>query len=245
MGTGQVDFLIAGVQKSGTTALHALLSESESLSMATTKEVHFFDDDSGVDWEMPDYSRYHAFFDPFKASMRGEATPIYIYWPHCLNRIKRYRESIKFILLFRDPTERAWSHWRMERARGFDSADFQWAIRDGRRRVEDDLQQPGYHRIFSYVERGFYGCQVEKIMTLFPRDQMLFLKSDDLSLHCDATLERVCDFLNIPKIKPDLQHIRHNVSPDQSSMRAEDIEYLKELYKEDTLLFTSLTGISF
>ena len=53
MQDGRVDFLIAGVQKGGTTALHAYLSEHPGLNLAAEKELHFFDDQT-VDWAHPD-----------------------------------------------------------------------------------------------------------------------------------------------------------------------------------------------
>ena len=46
----RVEFLIAGVQKGGTTALFDYLVEHPSLDLPAIKEAHFFDDERGVDW---------------------------------------------------------------------------------------------------------------------------------------------------------------------------------------------------
>ena len=96
-----VSFLIAGVQKGGTTALDAYLRDHPDVQMASMKEAHFFDDE-GQDWAQPDYARYHALFAD-DGRLRGEATPIYVYWPNSLERIARYRQDMRLILLFRDP----------------------------------------------------------------------------------------------------------------------------------------------
>ena len=149
----KVGFLIGGVQKGGTTALFRYLQDIPSLSLASVKEAHFFDDETTVDWTAPDYAPYHALFDPFDGRPRGEATPIYLYWPNCLERIARYNPAMKLVFLFRDPVERAWSQWKMEYARGWESEPFAWCIRQGRARV-DSAEAPGFHRIYSYVERS-------------------------------------------------------------------------------------------
>ncbi|MGP3699493.1 hypothetical protein [Rhodobacter sp. NSM] len=70
------------------------------------------------------------------------------------------------ILPLRDPVERAHSHWRMEVARGNESLSFSEAIREGRARVARN------GRVFTYVERGFYGAQLERLETCFPREQV-------------------------------------------------------------------------
>ena len=49
-----VSFMIAGVQKGGTTALFDYLGDYPDVALSTVKEVHFFDDDSR-DWANPDY----------------------------------------------------------------------------------------------------------------------------------------------------------------------------------------------
>jgi hypothetical protein len=80
----RVSFIIAGVQKGGTTALFDYLSDEPGLALSRVKEVHFFDDET-LDWSRPDYGAYHAQFGPPDNRPRGEATPIYLYWPNSLS----------------------------------------------------------------------------------------------------------------------------------------------------------------
>lgn len=245
----KVDFLVAGVQKGGTTALFDYLREHPDLLLADVKEVHFFDNEN-VDWQKPDYESYHAHFHPPADGRRrlwGEVTPIYTYWPRCFERIADYNSAMKLVLVFRNPIERAWSHWRMEYARGAETEPFAWCIREGRHRVNGDPSAPGHHREFSYVERGFYGAQVQRLLNLFPKEQALFLRSEDLRLSPGRILGRVCDFLNAPhfltfEIKE--SHIGKDVGL-QNSISVEDREYLKEVFALDQLIFNEKTGLSF
>jgi hypothetical protein len=195
-GHKRVGFLVAGAQKAGTTALFDYFAEMPALELPPVKEAHFFDDEGQVDWSAPDYGRYHALFrDPGR--LWGEATPIYFYWPNALERIRAYNPAMRLIFLFRDPIERAWSHWKMEYARGKETEPFGWCIREGRARMAKGSPYPGFHRVYSYVERGFYGRQLARALRLFPRDQILILASEELKRDPTATLGTICRFLGI------------------------------------------------
>ena len=150
---------------------------------------------------------------------------------------------MRLVVLFRDPVRRAWSHWRMERARGFDDAPFAWAIREGRARVA--AAPHGAHRVFSYVERGFYLGQLARLDSLFPRDQLLLLRSEDLDARLEATLARVHAFLGVAPLAPPAPH-RANVgaaAPAGERMTAEDAALLCALYAEDVAAFGARSGL--
>jgi len=251
-----VNFVIAGVQKGGTTALFDYLSEMGDVALSRVKETHFFDDDARG-WAAPDYTDYHALFDDPAAAPRprpkeprrprGEATPIYLYWPNALERICAYNPAMRLIVLLRDPVERAWSHWRMERARGVEAHPFAWCIREGRMRLfENDVQNRpwGVHREFSYVERGFYGEQLERLFGLFPPRQVLVLRSESLRDDPAATLGAVRAFLGLRKLKTPLAAREVFVGPEveDSELTAEDAAFLRALYARDQARLADLAG---
>src|ERR1700744_5006575 len=196
MAADRVAFIVVGVQKGGTTALFDYLGEEPGLALSREKEVHFFDDEA-MDWARPDYGAYHASFPVADGRARGEATPIYLYWPHSLERIAAYNPAMKLIVMLRDPVQRAWSHWKMEYARGAETQPFAWCVRQGRQRLFD-AEPWGVHRDLSYVERGFYGEQIARAQALFPRDQLLILRAEDLRADPAAALGRVRGCLGLP-----------------------------------------------
>ena len=238
----RVDFIIAGVQKAGTTALFDYLSGDPNLSLSRVKEVHFFDDET-VDWQDPDYGPYHSQFDWTAPGLKGEATPIYIYWPGSLERIARYNPAVRLIVMLRDPVERAWSHWRMETARGVETHPFGWCIRQGRARLMDATPW-GHHREFSYVERGFYGEQVERLFGLFGRDQVLFITSEALRSDPNLVLGQVSHFLGAPT-PPHVTHREIHVGQEMAGLETADIAFLRSLYARDLEQLADLTGIDF
>jgi len=237
----RVDFLIVGAQKAGTTALFDHLSDEPAYGLSRIKEVHFFDDDSR-DWGCPDYGAYHSEFPADAGLIRGEATPIYLYWPQSLERIAAYNPQIRLIVMLRDPVERAWSHWRMERARG-ETEPFSWCIRQGRARLLAATPW-GHHRDFSYVERGFYGEQVERLFGLFPRDQVLLVRAEDLRTDPTAVLTQVSRFLGAPPPAPVPPRQVH-VGRDMPGLGQEDVAYLRRLYARDMARLADLIGQSF
>lgn len=238
-----LDFFICGVQKGGTTALARFLGHHPDLALPEAKELHFFDDES-IAWCAPDYERLHAPFTGVSRQRRwGEATPIYSYWPRAMERLATYNPHAKLILLLRHPAFRAWSHWRMETTRGYESLPFSAAIRPiGRERVQ--AASGGVHRVFSYVERGLYAPQVERLLRLFPDHQLLVVRTDALWTEFAATMGRIHAFLDVP---PSQAVKRRYVVPlpggPKTPPAADDLEYLGSLYADDIRRTQSLTGL--
>lgn len=226
----RVDFVVVGAQKAGTTALFDYLSEDPNIFLPPQKEVHFFDDDSR-DWGSGDYADYHRNFEFGGAKICGEVTPIYMYWPHAMERIRDYNPDMRIVCLLRDPVERAWSHWRMETARGAEREPFDVAIRRGRQRLFES-EPWGAHRVYSYVERGFYGEQLMRIFDLFPRDHVLVLENDALDSEPQKTLQCFNAFVGAPAPGPRLQR-RVHVGQLGGEMSGEDRRHLGSLFAGD------------
>ena len=242
-GAERVQFFIAGVQKGGTTALDSILREHPSIQMARDKEVHHFDDEA-IDWSVPDHSRLHKAFDWDAAGVvRGEATPVTIYWPNALERLRRYHPRAKLIIGLRHPAFRAFSHWRMETTRGWDTLPFPQAVgTEGRQRVRD--APDGVHRVFSYVERGLYAGQVERLLTLFPRFQVLFFRTDRLWLEPGQVLGPVQDFIGVERrLAAPRRYVVPLDATDLGSIPAGSRLVLDQVFAADIRRTAALTGL--
>ena len=244
-----VTFLIAGVQKGATTALYDYLADYPDVALSRIKEVHFFDDETQA-WDRPDYSAYHAHFDDPAGRPCGEATPIYLYWPNALERIFAYNPAMRLILTLRDPVQRAWSHWRMEYARGAEREPFAWCIRQGRQRLfdaEPPIAPWGHHREFSYVERGFYAEQLARLFSVFPQDQALVLRAEDLRQDPAATLDRVRRFIGLGEAPPPPArevHVGQDIGYG-AGLTADDVDWLRQIYARDQARLQALVGFGY
>jgi hypothetical protein len=236
----QVGFLVAGTQKGGTTALDAHLRTHPEICMSVEKEVHFFDRDEHFMAGTPDYARYHRAFDPRpEHRLLGEATPFYMYCHEASRRIWEYNRAMKLIVLLRNPIERAFSHWNMERDRGADSLSFGEAIRQETSRCREAL--PRQHRVYSYVDRGFYSEQLRRLWRFFPREQTLIARSEDLQTSPKATLDAICDFLDVAPL-PDVEAKTVHQRPYAAPMQPEDRSYLQEVYRWEIPALEQLLG---
>ena len=89
-----------------------------------------------------------------------------MYWNQAIERIYEYNPKIKLILILRNPINRAFSHWNMERDRNRENRSFWDSINEEKSRLlSSDYTQ---HRTFSYLDRGFYSIQIKKINKYFP-----------------------------------------------------------------------------
>jgi hypothetical protein len=200
-----VNFVIGGTQKGGTTALAHFLGQHPEICLPINKESHFFDapDFSEVASEDQWQKTYRATF-PAETGARlfGDATPIYMYLPEVAGRVRHYNRAMRWILLLRDPVERAVSHYRMEYARGNETFSFEEALRLEPKRLWRDSRNRSWKssvRCHSYINRGFYSRQIRWLRRLFPREQILILTSDQLRDRHEETLLRVYEFLRVPR----------------------------------------------
>ncbi|MEU4237210.1 sulfotransferase domain-containing protein [Actinoplanes sp. NPDC026619] len=200
------DFLIAGVPKAGTTALHAALQPHPSLFLSAVKEPKFFLFDGppprhGGPGDVQTYQEhvwrradYEALFAPAPpGTLRGEATPFYLYDLKAHERMAALVPDAKIILLLRDPVDRAHSNWTHLWIAGLESeADFLDACRAEPARIE-----AGWADFWHYTRLGLYGSQIESLYKHFPREQVLLLRYRELKDSPAVTLDRVCAFLGV------------------------------------------------
>jgi hypothetical protein len=221
-----------------------MLRDHPQIQMARVKEVHFFDSES-LDWSSPNLDYLHNMFDwTAEGVVRGEATPIYIYWRESLRRLKAYNPEARVILALRHPSFRALSHWAMSVARNKEWLSFIDAITAGRVRVRE--AQSGQHRIFSYVERGFYERQISELKSLFPERQLHFLRTDRLWMDPQGEIGKIERFLAVDAVlKPVQSYVAPKYSGKGYTMSAEARALLDEMYRPTIAALGALTGLDF
>ncbi len=208
-----VQFVIGGVQKGGTTALARYLGTQPGLLLPSDKEAHVFDAadfDDGATNALID-ARYAPLFNPaIDRVLHGDATPIYLFLPQAIARIARYNSAMRWIVLLRDPVERAVSHHHMERKRGQEHWPLPVALLLEAHRLRRDGNNLNLHssvRLHSYRARGDYARQLEDLFAHFPRDQVLLLSSDELLATPARVVARACEFLRVPPPSADATYL--------------------------------------
>ena len=197
-------FLGLGTQKGGTTSLHRLLAQHPQVFLPACKEVHYFSlhDQEPLSWYAEHYREARA------GQLRGDITPYYLFHPRAPQRIRAVLPQARLIVLLRNPVERALSQFFHARRHGFEPLELEAALAAEPERLEGagaGLAAPGSsdysHQKHSYVSRSRYELQLARYEALFPRRQLLVLRSEDLfgatSGATKACWERIQAFLGL------------------------------------------------
>ncbi len=236
----KVNFIICGTQKGGTSALDVYLRGHPEICMANKKEVHFFDNEAAFRADAPDYTSYHSFFTPeSRHKVVGEATPIYMYWRDAPRRIWQYNSDMKMIVLLRNPIDRAYSHWNMERQRNAETASFWESLRNEEERCREAL--PYQHRVYSYIDRGFYLEQLRRLWAYFPKKQVLVLRNEELQNNPNETLQKVFAFLGV-NLLPLMNTVNIQNFPHTSSMSKVERNYLRSVFEHEIRALERVLG---
>jgi len=85
---------------------------------------------------------------------------------------------------------------------------------------------------FTYIDRGFYTRQLERLWQYFPRQQTIVFKSEQLLTAHAAVLARVADFLGIALLPP-VAEKRVEVREYNVVTNADERRYLAALFETE------------
>lgn len=202
-------FSIVGAQKAGTSTLQWMLNQHPQVARPPRKEMGWFDVDEAT-WQEVDHASYgitHA--RPIHAAL-GDATPRYLLMPGALERMHTQRPDMRLVAIFRDPIDRLVSQWVMVRQRQPDKAPdwpemMAWRPDDFPTEMPAEFGGPGGRARFmraSGVIRGYYGGQVRHGLSVFAREQWLFLDFATMLAEPNPTLDLVTRHIGVGRFKP-------------------------------------------
>lgn len=196
-------FVVAGVRRGGSTSLYRMTtSHPDVVPCRVKKGSHYFDVNHhrGRRWFLGNF--------PLVTDGRitGEGSPYYVFHPLAAERMAREMPDVRILLALRDPVDRAWSHYHSSRSKGLEPLSFEEAVaREDERlagEVERLLADPGYGaphlRHHSYLTRGRYAEQLERLYAWFSPDQVLVVQTEALSSGAQQEMNRVWRFLGLP-----------------------------------------------
>jgi len=232
----QVDFVVAGVQKAGTTAIHDFLAQHPQIALLRDQADHFFDKPEHFRSE-PDYRILHSNFKPGRSwQTAGEVTADYLYYPQALERIAAYNPRMRIVISLRNPTSRAFSQWNMRREKDQEPLEFLDALKR-----DQEIGITKGPRGNAYIARSLYSPQLEKVFTLFQSTQVLVLKYETLRSDPAAGLDQVFDFLGVDR-RPGLRNKERNVGSYSRKLTSEERQYGDSLFRADIVKIERLLG---
>lgn len=204
-------FLIVSVERGGTTSLYRYLTQHPCVGESFRKEVDFFDFNwsRGLGWYRAHFpTRAQAAWTRLRHGsplVAGEATPYYLYHPQVPARVARTLPDVRLVALVRNPVDRAWSHYNMNRRQQKETLSFEEAIEREEERLagEEERLASGEiafsesHYKFGYKLRGRYAERIERWYEHVPRERLLVVPSEELYAEPQAVVDRVLAFLEM------------------------------------------------
>jgi Sulfotransferase domain len=257
------DFIIIGTQRGGTTSLYRYLTEQPNILPAVTKEIHFFDNNfqRGISWYRGHFpysiQNYYAKYIRKQDFITGESSPYYLFHPLAPKRIAQILPQVKFIVLLRNPVERAFSQYYLEVDKGREKLSFEEAIACEEERTRGTGEQLASGKIFnsfkhvsfSYLARGIYADQLHHWFSFFPREQFVIFKSEEMYINPAAIFKQSLAFLNIAFEEPRVlskEYKQHNIrTPRNVKMSPECRQRLVEYFEPHNERLYQLLGRDF
>lgn len=195
----KVNTFIVGAPKAGTTSLHYYLQQHPEVCMSAIKEPNFFTAANVSDLyydvdPILNEDDYHLIFSDLKKKVVGEASVSYLYYPLIADKIFEYNPKAKIIILLRNPVQRAFSHYLMDKRLGLCNVSLLEII-------DNPQKHPQFYHQF--VELGLYFSQVKRYIDVFGKEHVKLLMYDDLKLKVTSLLSSVFQFLSLDYVQVD------------------------------------------
>ena len=197
------NFLCIGAAKSGTTSLYDILRQHSNVFIPSFKEPNFFNIpfvySKGIEW----YSKTY-FNSVNKEQHIADFTPTYLFEKNAAQRIyKDLGNNIKFIIILRNPVDRAYSHYLHSKRDQHDKLLFKESliVENERLSADDYLAKLRY----SYINQGLYFKMLREYFQLFSKENFLIIHfEEEFVAKRKETIEKVFSFLNLEKEKIDI-----------------------------------------
>lgn len=199
------NFFILGAPKCGTTALFHYLAGHPNVFVPAVKEPYFFASD--ITFRHARYQDERAYRSLFEGATDGhlavgEASVWYLFSDVAAERIREFDSDARVIVMLRNPVDMFRSlHNQMITNLWEDELDPEraWRLQPERRRgahVSGLCDDP---RLLLYGQTCALGAQVDRLLTVFPADQVRMILYDDLVSDPREMYEGTLRFLGLPE----------------------------------------------
>jgi hypothetical protein len=190
-----------GCPKSGTTTLFKILCQHSQIHTPKFKEPFFFNNSNyqnGIDW----YA--NTYYDDIKNEKWVlDFTPSYLYSDEALFRINEYSKGkdLKFIVMLRNPVERAYSHYLHTLRDGLEDLDFNDAIQAESERLLNYENNLLSQLKYSYIYQSLYHKHLSKYFESFGRNNFFVINYDSQLIDKSEFKLMISDLQNFLEIK--------------------------------------------
>lgn len=205
------NFFVIAPARSGTTTLHRLLDQHPEIYMCPVKETHFFAMEEGQEGSergdlgpliaarpyqarITDIETYRRLFDGVREEKAiGEACPTYFRSTRAPERIRHYVPQAKFIVVLRNPVDRAFSAYMSRgRSRGWSMEGFAEIPH-----LYAKLSPEEASKRFGFVEGGYHSVHLKRYLECFDREKFQVHLFDEMMADIQGALRQIYGFLGV------------------------------------------------
>ena len=228
------NFMCIGAAKSGTTTLYDILRQHPDIFLPSFKEPHFFDItenyNKGLDWYRKNY------YSKTNKQTIGDFTPSYFFDTQSPRRIHASLGSgVRFVVLLRDPVDRAYSHYLHSLRDRHESLSFEDGLLIEKERLELYVKNGDYlsYLRHSYCHQGFYGDMIKNYLDYFSIDNFFFIHFEkEFVQNREGTIISLLEFLDLDK-EIDLNiNIKSNAASKERSQLLKNIMKSKGFWRQ-------------
>lgn len=200
-----VDFIVVGPGRSGTSWLFKLLKEHNDILMPKIKETEYFNNNfhKGNGW-------YHSHYNTSQRSKKiiGEISNMYYCDFKALNRIKEYNPSVKIIFNYRHPLELLYSFIMFGKRRGLAIPSeeylhtFPYGMLMGSgytQRLKRGCLSPG--DVLSIIDAVKLSKYLESVFNIFKTENVYVLNYENLLHDPKGLASEIFYFLDVKNIE--------------------------------------------
>lgn len=242
------DLIVIGVVRSGTTSLYHYLSQHPSIIKSAYDELGYFDSNYklGLNWYKSLFPSIFTKKNIIKKSgkfITYDVTPFYIYHNKIPQRIHQILPNSKLIVILRNPVDRSYSNYFL----GNQEKKFEEIIADEKKilnKIDKNNEDKYYNFVHtSMLARGFYAEQLERWFKIFPKNQILIIKSEELAIETNKIMNDVFSFLGLPYYEISDKSKKNKI--DYDAMKIETRTDLIDFFRPYNEKLYSLLGRNF
>ena len=192
------DFFLVGTPKAGTTSIYKYMDQHPEIFVPLVKEPNYFTDfgpNCKMGTNIKDLNKYLSLYttaQPFQK--RGDFSVSYMHDHQAYMKIHECNPNAKIIMVIRQPVNRAYSHWLMDKREGFTDGEF---YNDFLKDVNFEGKK-GFCYNSMYYDCSLYADDIEKYRSLF--SDVLVLVYEEIFTDMQKTMESIYSFLNVDNI---------------------------------------------
>lgn len=221
----KVDLMIIGAQKAGTTSLKNYLSQHPDIITHFQTEFTYFHDPEV--YKAGYENAFINYFDkndvPDGKKIVGKYAGLYAK-TDILKTLYEHNPSVKMILILRNPVDRAYSAYNMERTYNTDwmETDFEGMVKIARKNKVDD---PMYKL---FISMGLYAVFVENIYSIFPKNQLRIILFEELKNNPGKICREIFEWMDLDSsFVPDTSVVHNKTAKTKNQVVAKIIEKLR------------------